>query len=269
MSRYYRSILNVQGGAPAFVPTDIAGCQLWLDAADSSTISIGTGVSQINNKGGLGGNFAQGTGSAQPAYIIAELNGKNIIRFDGNDFLVGSLSAASYNYWHQDVRTDFIVIKIGTVANPNTLYAIVANAILTNPHGSGIAYDDRSSISRNNMFLHVNSAGNASVYNTSNIPNDSYSPQLWNFIKIFADPKNATASERSNIVVDAVSYKTNTATLAASTSNATHPIRIGGFPDLSGFNLVGDLAEIISYDRILTAEEIAQVEIYLTEKWAI
>lgn len=269
MSRYYRSILNVQATAPAFVPTDIAGCQLWLDGADASTISIGTGVSQINNKGVLGGNFAQGTASAQPAYITAELNGKNILRFDGNDFLTGSLSAASYNYWHQDVRTDFIVIKIGTVANPNTLYAIIANAILTSPHGSGIAFDDRSIFSRNNNMLHLNSAGNASVYNTSNTPNDSYPTQVWNCVKIFADPKNATASERSNIVVDAVSYKTNTATLAASTTNATNPIRIGSFPDLSGFNLVGDLAEIISYNRILSAGEITQAETYLTDKWAI
>lgn len=88
MSRYYRSILNVQAAAPAFVPTDIAGCQLWLDGADASTISIGTGVSQWNDKSGNARHATQSVAASQPAYITAAVNGLNAVNFDGsNDFL--------------------------------------------------------------------------------------------------------------------------------------------------------------------------------------
>lgn len=40
---------------------------LWLDAADSSTITIATGVSQWNDKSGNGRNVSQSTPAAQPA----------------------------------------------------------------------------------------------------------------------------------------------------------------------------------------------------------
>jgi hypothetical protein len=269
MSRYYRSILNVQAVVPAFVPTDIAGCQIWLDAADASTISIGTGVSQWDNKGVLGGNFNQGTGGAQPAYITAGLNGKNILRFDGTKQLIGSLSAASYNYWHQDVRTDFYVIKIGTISDPNALYAIFGNAVLTAQHGSSLSYDDRSSVPRNNFLIHNTSNNNASVYNTTNNAGNSFTANAWGKFYVLADPKNATAANRSEIVVGITSYKNNTSTLAASTTNASNAIRVGGYPDLSGFLLVGDLAEIISYNKLLSAGEITQVNNYIFNKWAI
>jgi hypothetical protein len=268
MNNYYRTILNVQAVAP-FIPTHIAGCQLWLDAADATTISIGTGVSQWNNKGVLGGNFNQGTGGAQPAYITAGLNGKNILRFDGTKQLIGSLSAASYNYFHQDVRTDFYVIKIGTSSDPKTLYTILSNGTLTALHGSGVAYDDRSIFNRNNSIYHLNSSNNASVYNTSNVNNDAFIPNTWGKFHVLADPKNSTAANRSEIVVGSTSYKNNTATLAASTTNATHVLRIGGNPDFTGFLLVGDLAEIISYNKLLSSGEITTVNNYLSTKWAI
>ena len=260
----------VYNSAPApFLPTDIAGCQLWLDAADATTISIGTGVSQWNNKGVLGGNFNQGTGGSQPAYITAGLNGKNILRFDGTKQLIGSLSAASYNYFHQDVRTDFFVIKVGTVADPNTLYAILTNGVLTALHGSGVVWDDRSSISRNNAIVHTNSNNNASLYNTNHAANNSFAPNTWDKFHLLADPKNATAVERSEIVVGSTSYKNNTSTLAASTTNASNVLRIGGNPDFGGFLLVGDLAEIVSYNKLLSAGEITTVNNYLSTKWAI
>lgn len=91
------------GGSTLWTPANLA-TKWWFDPSDSSTISIGSGVSQINDKKGLG-SLTQSTASSQPAYITNGLNNRNILRFDGND----SLSHASYNI--SSARTIAAVFK--------------------------------------------------------------------------------------------------------------------------------------------------------------
>jgi len=53
---------------------------LWLDAADSSTITLnGSTVSQWNDKSGNGRHATQTTAANQPTYSVAALNGKSSI----------------------------------------------------------------------------------------------------------------------------------------------------------------------------------------------
>lgn len=60
---------NTLSLAPIFAPTQIPGCGLWLDAADSSTvIRSGSSVSQWNDKSGNGYNATQISSSNQPTY---------------------------------------------------------------------------------------------------------------------------------------------------------------------------------------------------------
>jgi hypothetical protein len=75
-----------------FNPKSIAGLQLWLDAADSSTISTGTGVSEWRDKSATGSKWAQATGNDQPATGTAAMNGRNVLVFDGTS---DSLSATT------------------------------------------------------------------------------------------------------------------------------------------------------------------------------
>lgn len=68
-----------------FDPRQISGLGLWLDASDSSTITIATGVSAWNDKSGNGRNFSQVTSSRQPTRMSAGQNGLDTIRGDGLD----------------------------------------------------------------------------------------------------------------------------------------------------------------------------------------
>jgi hypothetical protein len=115
MSSYYRSILNVQAVA-AFVPTDISGCQLWLDAADDTTISIGTGVSQWNDKSGNARHAVQAVGANQPAYNLAAVNGLNAVNFDGNDFLDND------NMPLLTAKTAYVVLKANTATGGSIIH---------------------------------------------------------------------------------------------------------------------------------------------------
>ena len=59
---------------------------LWLDAADTSTVTTVNGaVSQWNDKSGNGRNAAQGTSSSRPTYTTNALNNKSVLTLDGTD----------------------------------------------------------------------------------------------------------------------------------------------------------------------------------------
>lgn len=78
---------------------------LWLDAADSSTIAIGSGVSQWSDKSGNNRHATQSTASSQPALINNGLNNLDTIRLDGtNDVLYLPATIT-------DVRFAFVVCK--------------------------------------------------------------------------------------------------------------------------------------------------------------
>ena len=69
------------GGSAGFSPTDISGCVLHLDASDSSTYTISTGVSEWRDQSDEGNDVTQGTGSQQPTISSAWQNGLDGIRW--------------------------------------------------------------------------------------------------------------------------------------------------------------------------------------------
>jgi hypothetical protein len=239
MSRYYRSILNVQGGAPAFIPTDIAGCQLWLDAADATTISIGTGVSQWNDKSGQGNNAIQAVAASQPAYVIGGKNGLNTLAFDGSD---DGMEGA----WE--------------TLNQMTLFVVV----------------DNNSGTFGRVFSHVEvgqsddfTAGTIPILRSSPTALASYSSVIANFFN------NTTYSNNYAIIVyERGALNTNLTVEATTSSTANLAIgtidryRIGFNAPFSGA-MFGEIAEIIAYDSILSTDNKTAVETYLSNKWAI
>lgn len=91
-----------------FSPRSIAGCALWLDAADASTVTLSNNtVAQWADKSGNSNNATQPIGSNQPAYSnsFVFLNGVNQFFNVNLDFLAG----VSHN--------SFIVIRNFNYAN--------------------------------------------------------------------------------------------------------------------------------------------------------
>jgi hypothetical protein len=82
--------------ASGFNVKSLPGLVYWLDASQSSTITVSTGVSEWRDAAGGAIKHSQGTANAQPAYQTAQQNGKNAVYFDGtNDNMsAGDLSAS-------------------------------------------------------------------------------------------------------------------------------------------------------------------------------
>lgn len=89
---------NIPASSGSFLPTDVAGLELWLDGRDLVGAD-GTAISTWTKRAGTSGsNAVQATGANQPV-IKSGANGLNslpVARFDGsNDFMLATLSPGS------------------------------------------------------------------------------------------------------------------------------------------------------------------------------
>lgn len=102
-----------------FLPTQVSGCQLWLDAADPSangtTPANGTSVSTWSDKSGNGRNATQATSARQPTFSN---NSINFVRANTN-----YLSLPDASIWSSNAP-----LSIFTVLTPTSAYS--ANVFL-------------------------------------------------------------------------------------------------------------------------------------------
>lgn len=67
-----------------FMPTQLPGLQLWLDAGRQGYTNQAN-VSNWNDFSGLSNSATNGSSSLRPVYISSALNGRASVRFDGTD----------------------------------------------------------------------------------------------------------------------------------------------------------------------------------------
>lgn len=91
--------IQVGGSKKLWTPAAMVTA-LWLDAADSSTITTVSGkVSQWNDKSMNGKHATQDVAANRPVYTSAEINGKNVVTFSGPNVHMGNavgLTSGSY-----------------------------------------------------------------------------------------------------------------------------------------------------------------------------
>ena len=251
-----------------FTPTNLPDLQLWLPA-DRINQANNTAVATWSDQSGNGYDATQGGSAARPTYIASGLNGLPVVRFDGTDDRLSiPSSTATFKFLHSDVSTVFIVAKAGTVADPNTRYGILGtNANSTLQNGLMITYDDRASQGFNNA---INSGiTNATSWVSLNLENNYFAANTFQILTVRSDPANATLLDRSIYNLNGgVDEKNNTQNLTLSTSNAGYNFEIGSTGNFT-LPFLGDIAEIIVYNRALNTSELAQVHKYLSMKWGI
>jgi hypothetical protein len=213
------------------------GLILWLDAADDTTFSYSSGavVSQWRDKSGLNNHVAQSTVANQPSRSSI-LNSRKIIVFDGSN---DSLSTAN----SLDLSTT------------HTIFAIASQSVGSSDAG----LVSINNTLNNGMTLHNASGyyayfGNGGYYATSSITGST----SYIFTKIFKGSSSTTRQIYLN-GTSATSSGTITST------DASGVIRLGQQTTY----LNGTIAEVIIFNRELTATELKQVHTYLGQKWGI
>ena len=245
---------------------------LWLDAADLSTISTGTGVSELRDKSGNGRHVTQGTGGTQPTPTQGGLNGRNVLSFNGSQYLTSPAAASTWNFLHTTNGSSiFAVWKAGNSSDPNAIYGLLGtSAVATANHGLGLFFDDRSSASRNEKVVAQITRGTGGVTTAANLSADlAHPPNTPVILSHIGDPGNATAANRSIIRVNnGAAIQLNTDTNAASSSNASFALQIGACGN-NVFPLTGYIAEIVVLASVASAQVRQQIEGYLAWKWGL
>jgi hypothetical protein len=226
-----------------FSPLDIPGCALWLDAADASTTGTASTISSWNDKSGNGYNA---TAFGSPALTSNAINGNTAITLNGSSTYLTYTNATAMNTG--SVITTFVVATVsGTIANYARLlsfgdpdYAAVANCVAWEVNGSSTLFE----LERNAQF--VTSAGwtvNTPFIGCSQVIDSSITAYL-----------NGT-----NIL---------TAT-AGSYGNFGYSVYNIGRYSGGGYNWLGYICEVITYNTALTISQRQAVEGYLAKKWKV
>ena len=237
-------------------PKQINNCLLWLDANDTSTLSLSSNiVSSWSSKGTSSLTAIPQQLSNLPAsnfsplYTAGAVNGLGAIYFDGsNDYMyVGSLSALASIPGY----TSFIVLS------PIYLNATQVFCGLQASFSSGTYDFFAYYLSLDTLRTGFDGGGNGAISYTSR--NDGQ--------KIIISTVRSAGT--SNTFVNGYQMQTN-GSVNANTDAGVSILGIGANTYLSGSQpYKGYVCEIIIYNRALSTTERIQVQNYLSNKWRI
>lgn len=243
---------------PAALPLSIPGLALWLDADPgfvgkdgSNRVSIWRDALGTTNNT-VAQNVAQTDPARQPLWVADGINGRPAIRFDGsNDYLnntVDNLLATD------SART---VIVVGDADDSSTGNALVVF------RRSNQVYADQFGLYSGNVYVYsdgVNGNNNAYASGTGALTTIRQP-----FISVFR-----STGLGSKIAVDLNgSALTLTQPGGVGAETGTTGFVIGARENLANSTWPGMIAEILVYDRSLTAGELNAIGFYLTHKYSI
>ena len=242
LAEEFRQILSLP---PKFKATDITGCSLWLDSSDALTKNIVNGkvLNWIDKT--TGKNFAVQTADNAP--VPGELiNGRETVNFlDGISYL---LYSGSITY-----RECFAVCKIEDSGKLGQIIGSYSQGIHLgiDMRTFGDITGHLSFDGNNSLALKAYFALNNAEYTESSYANTIYSDV--DYLTVGIDIPQSISC-----------YWNNSATTTEHYISALLPSI-----NIETQNLVGDIGEIIVYDRLLTPEERATVRTYQNQKWGI
>ena len=221
-------------------PTDIAGLVIWFDASDSGTITQSGGlVSQWDDKSGNGYHATEVTN--KPTTGADTLNSLNVLTFDGDRLASAAPST-------QTTQTIFVVGQI-TFSAGSTQAFVGANP------SQGLAFRwNNSKTDLSNPYVEdIGTSTGALSLSTYYLWTATYNSSTGAY-----DFRTDGASDGSG---------TNTTTFGSSKTTYIGATGDNG----SGFiqAIVGNIAEVVKYDTVLSAGNITAVEDYLNAKWAV
>jgi hypothetical protein len=223
---------NVTIFAPKPIPLRVGTPELWLDAADSNTITLdgSSNVEQWRDKSGNVRHAEQATTLARPS--LSTINGVQALLFDGTD--------------------DSMESTFSSISQPLMIYSVFRQQIIT---VARVVYDSRLT------------AACALFSNTANIVAEAGATLTWTSgaalntgVATTVIYNGASSSIRSN----GVEKQTGN----AGTNALTSGMKIG-VSRASSARFFGQIGEILVYSAVHDSTQLSQVEGYLMSKWRI
>lgn len=242
-------------------PDELPGCVLWLDAAQGVTKDANNKVSSWQDRSGAG-NDATASGSTMPGWVENGINNLPAMDFDGHHFVLP-------NSLLRDVEGADVFFVHVNPAGAATHYQTLVVA-LQGENGSGNRLQMRfnsSSDSGRMVFggIRLDTESWQNVYSTA----EQFSLQAnTNYITngIF-DYNNALLTAKSN--GKEIATNSSFQTKGRTSDTDSQGIWLGNNMQDATRKFVGQIAEVIIYNRRLAHAERLQLENYLADKYGI
>ena len=230
----------------AILPTDIAGCVLWLDAEDSATFTLsGSNVTQWRDKSGLGNH---GTPTGTVTRTTAVFGGRSSVSFNGST-VRGSVSVTGPE------------LTVIAVYQPNEVRGDRDQRVVSfaNPGES-----DWNSVSRTTgLNIQGGGASLLSTYRNVTMLAQSVSSHIANSPFIGCARYTGSAAAVFLNATEGTALSATSGNFGISTYGLAN--QASGSPE----TLNGHIAEVIVYTVAITTTQRQQLESYLAWKWGI
>jgi hypothetical protein len=218
----------------SFLPTSIAGCVMWLDAADLTSMTLsGANVSQWTDKSGSGNSVVQASSGSQPT-TGGTLNGLNTLYFTGKT-----------------------MTYTGITVSAQTVFCIYLNNTFT-PYGEPVAVGPFA-------FFYAAPSNNVGIGRTGVtdevLANWSTNGLTTSKYTIYGGTVSVSGSTTSVLYFNG----NQVASTTVASSGGSVRYNIGHY----GGSTTGYLAEVLIYNSVLSQTNRQTVESYLAQKWGL
>jgi hypothetical protein len=244
-----------------FNPTLVSGCSLWLDGADSSTISLsGSTVTQWNDKSENGYNTTSYGGT--PTLLANAINGVQSISFNGSSYLTGNNSNTG------STATFFLVATLTSGQGAGQQYT---NAYAFS-RGSGVPMTDYNEVFSITGLVCQNSGPSLALSPQRNGGNGpTFTPPNYNSAFIHTTVLDGTNmyGYGNGTSVGSTSSSGNFAYVIYSVGSQTYANTGPSYPASFNYFWTGYIGELIAFNTNLSTTQRQQVEGYLAWKWRL
>ena len=243
-----------------FMPNQISGLQLWLDATDSGylftdsscTNPVATSTDPVGcwkDKSGNLYNAVQAVGGSRPLYITNALYGKPVVRFNGSSSYLNGVTIPGLNSTSMSI---FVVMSGASTALSDW----------SSPFNIG-CYPSQFAFARwlsNGTFEVANTGmGSAGLYSApGSFPNSGFPYTVFEYVKNF----NVASTIYAN------GAYLNSVASGAGFTNGNYSIGENNGGCYYSY-YAGDIAEMIIYNSALSTADRQSVETYLNNKYHI
>jgi hypothetical protein len=237
---------------PTLLPvTD--GLQLWLDAGTGTSTGTGDALVQWADQSGNANNAAQLIESMAPILVAGALNGLPVARFDGVDDFMDVADSDGLSITG-DIST-FYVIRFTDFANFRAVWGKTAGTGGNQPAPNDLYALPAPTPGFPRFFRGNGVSGAQSVTGIRPYPVNDFIVAGVNVIGTSATHYFSGTANGS-------------ATITAATADGNTALKIGSRQD-GVTRMKGEIAEVLIYNRGLSASERTAVQRYLAEKYAL
>jgi len=230
-------------------PTDIAGCQLWLDASQITGLNDGDAVATWSDESGNDNDATQSESTYRPLYKTNIVNSKPVVRFDGsNDYLELDSAVSALG-----AECSAFIVSAFPDTSPSYV-TLLGHGVASATDYTQLAYDTSGYLTwrRKSAGAGPQVTGNADL--TDGV------------FRICTAIGNANGSI-ARLGIDGGTYGSS-----ATTFSITGTLSYIGVSRYNGSleqYMKGDHAEVIVYDSALSDSDRGNVESYLSTKYNI